>query len=48
MPRIRHFTIILGAPLILALAVAGCSGADEGDAKAAAQQPAAASSLLAA
>ena len=45
MPRIRHFTIILGAPLILALAVAGCSGADEGDAKAAAQQPAAASSF---
>ena len=45
MSRIRPLVSILGAPLLLALAVAGCGGADEGEAKAAAQQPGAASSF---
>ena len=45
MPRIRPFVIILGAPLILAVVVAGCGGADEPDAKAAAQQAAVASNF---
>ena len=45
MIRIRPFAIIFGAPLLFALAVAGCSSADEGEAKAAAQQLAAAASL---
>ena len=44
MPRIRPFVIILGAPILLAVAVAGC-GADEPGAKAAAQQAAVASSF---
>ena len=45
MPRLRPLAIILGASLLLALAVAGCGGADKPEAKAAAQQPAAASSF---
>ena len=44
MHRTRRLAIILGAPILLALAVAGCGGADEPEAKAAAQQPAVAAS----
>ena len=45
MPSIRPLAIIFGATLLLAFAVAGCGGADEPGAKAAAQQPASASSF---
>ena len=43
MPRTRRLAIVLSATMLLALAVAGCGGADEPEAKAAAQQPGAAS-----
>ena len=37
MPSIRPFFVIFGVALLVALALAGCGGSDDGDAKAAAQ-----------
>ena len=45
MHRTRRLAIVLTATMLHALAVAGCGGADEPEAKAAALQPAAASSF---